>query len=65
MNDQKLEAGAHFLAEAGLNLFAILDCATLPAETSKAMLIADIPLADYRRLVLIGRKEANWRRRPS
>jgi hypothetical protein len=54
VNDQELQAGASFLAEAGLTLFAILDCAALPAETSEAMLSAEIPLANYRRLVLIG-----------
>ncbi len=54
MNDQNLERGIAFLAEAGLNLFAILDCAALPAQTEEAMLAAGTPLADYRRLLLIG-----------
>ena len=54
MNEQKLESGIAFLAGTGLNLFAVLDCAALPAETEEGMLAAGVPLADYRRLVLTG-----------
>ncbi len=54
MNEHELKKGIAFLAEAGLNLFAVLDCAALPERTEKAMLAAGVPLADYARLVLIG-----------
>ncbi|NCF67998.1 MAG: hypothetical protein GWP61_18685 [Chloroflexi bacterium] len=54
MKEQDLENGSAFLAGAGLNLCAVLDCATLPAETEEVILAAGVPLADYRRLMLIG-----------
>jgi epoxyqueuosine reductase len=47
-------AGTDFLADAGLNLLAVLDCATLPKAITTPMLTAGVPLNDYRRLVLLG-----------
>jgi hypothetical protein len=54
MNQVQLLEGIQFLAEQGLNLFAILDCATLPDETVQALVSEDIPVHDYTRLVLVG-----------
>lgn len=51
---RQLEAGREFLAGASLNLFAVLDCATLPPPIAEAMRGQGIPLAEYRRLVLVG-----------
>lgn len=49
-----IDAGIQFLAEAGLNLFACLDCAALPEPLQKQMMDAGVPLLDYGRLVLTG-----------
>ncbi|HXK56926.1 MAG: hypothetical protein KDI74_16530 [Gammaproteobacteria bacterium] len=49
-----IEEGFQFLSEKGLNLIAVLNCADLPAWTSKFMAVSGIPVADYRRLVVIG-----------
>lgn len=49
-----LLAGVTFLAEAGLNLFAILDCTTLPTTIRDMLLASGVPLTGYPRLVLIG-----------
>lgn len=49
-----LQAGVAFLAEAGLNLFAVLDCAALPASLQAALLANGVPLHDYPRLALLG-----------
>jgi len=54
MNDQDLNAGIDFLATAGLNLFAVLDCNALPEVTAGAIDAAGVPVAEYRRLVLVG-----------
>ncbi len=54
MNDHQVKRGITFLAEAGLNLFAVLEYAALPTAVADLMLASDIPLADYRRLVLLG-----------
>lgn len=54
MNEQKLSQGFTFLAEQGLNLVAVLDCATLPSEINQSMSQANIPLAAYNRFVLLG-----------
>ncbi|MCO6452725.1 MAG: hypothetical protein J5I90_18225 [Caldilineales bacterium] len=53
-NAPNLQAGIRFLAEGGLNLFAILDCAGLPDGIRRMMTEGGAPLAEYRRLVLIG-----------
>lgn len=49
-----LPQGQNFLKKHGLNLFAVLDCHTLPSETAAVFTQAAIPLNDYKRLVLIG-----------
>ena len=54
MPDNTIEAGIAFLAEAGLNLFAILDCATLPSGIQTLLRASHVPLDAYQRLVLIG-----------
>ena len=54
MSNDKVKAGIQFLAEAGLNLFASLDCASLPQELRRQMINASVPLAEYDYLVLIG-----------
>lgn len=54
MDGARFTQGVQFLAEAGLNLFAVLDCAALPAGVATTMTTAGIPLADYSRLVLTG-----------
>lgn len=50
----KQQAGVKFLAEGGLNLFAVLDCAALPRAVVTMLAGSAVPLADYRRLVLVG-----------
>lgn len=47
-------AGTNFLADAGLNLLAVLDHATLPQTITAPMLASGVPLNAYRRLVLLG-----------
>lgn len=47
-----IQQGIQFLANGGLNLVAIFDCAALPAQIRDAM--TDVPLKEYRRLVLLG-----------
>jgi epoxyqueuosine reductase len=51
---KNLQEGIHFLADGGLNLLAVFDCAALPEEAAQIMVGSGVPLADYRRLVLIG-----------
>jgi ferredoxin len=46
--------GTQFLTRQGLNLVAVMDCAALPATITTAMQQAQVPLADYKRLVLVG-----------
>jgi epoxyqueuosine reductase len=46
--------GVEFLAAAGLNLCAVLDCAALPTTVQHAFRQTGVPLADYSRLVLLG-----------
>ncbi|MDA0244186.1 MAG: hypothetical protein OT477_12280 [Chloroflexi bacterium] len=50
----RLEAGKTFLAENGLNLWAFLDCATLPEPIQRQFKVSNIPLEKYNRLVLLG-----------
>ena len=50
----KLQEGSDFLAEGGLNLLAVFDCAELQQPVAQVMVDCGVPLADYRRLVLIG-----------
>jgi|GEM_PF-79743 len=52
--DAQLNDGIHFLAEHGLNLFAVFDCATLPQPIYNAFATDGIPLEPYSRLVLFG-----------
>lgn len=59
MNEAKLSQGVEFLANQGLNLFAVLPCETLPDNVSQTLLAEDIPLKDNRSLVLIG--HGGWR----
>lgn len=54
MVGKNVNAGINFLAEAGLNLFAVLDCAALPTAVTQSLLATGVPLADYRRLALVG-----------
>ena len=50
----RLQKGIDWLRKGGLNLFAVLDCAELPTAVTTIMHNSNIPLADYRCLVLIG-----------
>ena len=54
MKQTKATTGIAFLADAGLNLFAVLDWAALPEAIAAPILTSGVPLADYRRLVLVG-----------
>lgn len=56
---QEIEDGRRFLADNGLNLYAVLDCKTLPANVSAPMSEA-INLSDYTRLVIIGNAGARF-----
>jgi hypothetical protein len=49
-----LKLGLEFLAEKGLNLAAVFDCAALPEDIVGVMETAGVPLADYKRLLLLG-----------
>lgn len=60
MNDHQVKRGITFLAGAGLNLFAVLNCAALPTAVTQSLLSAGAPLADYRRLVLVGHGGRLW-----
>ncbi len=46
--------GADFLAEAGLNLQAVFDCAALPEAVLQPMRESGVPVEEYGRLVLLG-----------
>ena len=62
----RLRAGIRFLARNGLDLFAVLDSAALPAAAAAAITTAGIDLAGYRRVLLIGSAgQRLWRRLPS
>lgn len=50
----RIEEGVRFLAHGGLNLLAVLDTADLPQTVVKIMQNSAVPLAEYRRLVLVG-----------
>jgi epoxyqueuosine reductase len=56
----KLKEGARFLAEGGLNLLAVFDCADLPSPAAQIMAghgvpaATVVPVAEYRRLVVVG-----------
>jgi len=50
----KLKSGIRFLAQEGLNLFAIIDCAALPDKVTEMIVGSGVPLADFQRLVLVG-----------
>ena len=54
MEQINLPAGTISLADAGLNLLAILDCTTLPTAVAAPMLASGVPLNEYWRLVLLG-----------
>ena len=49
LESEKIADGVQFLAENGLNLFAVLDCATLPEVIQESL-----PEGGFRRLVLLG-----------
>lgn len=49
-----IQVGIDLLAKAGLNLFAVLDCETLPSKTKEAMLATGVPINSYSRLVMVG-----------
>lgn len=51
---QKFTQGIKFLAQRGLNLYAVFDCAVLPDDIAEMLQSQDIPLAEYSRLVLLG-----------
>lgn len=51
---QAWASGVAFLADAGLNLCAVFDCQALPTAVSESMIAAGVPLAAYRRLVVLG-----------
>ncbi|MDX1523803.1 MAG: hypothetical protein R3264_19405 [Anaerolineae bacterium] len=54
MNQQNLAAGIKYLADHGLNLYAVFDCATLPADIGQMIAATGLSPADYARLVLLG-----------
>lgn len=54
MDQAKLSQGIEFLTQRGLNLYAVLDCASLPDEVIQVMREQDLPLSEYSRLVLLG-----------
>ena len=58
-DSQKIEDGRRFLAEHGLNLFAVLDCNALPADVRKPM-SESMRFSDYSRLVIIGNAGARF-----
>jgi ferredoxin len=49
--NEKLQEGVELLAEQGLNLAAVFDCATLPVDVLEVM---GVPVEEYRRLLLLG-----------
>ena len=49
-----LEKGFQYLTDKGLNLISVLDCASLPASMMHLMIASGVPVADYRRMLLIG-----------
>lgn len=51
---QRWQDGVTYLAQHGLNLFAVLDTAVLPSHVESHLVQAGVPLASYSRLVLIG-----------
>lgn len=53
-HNNKITQGIEFLAQAGLNLFASLDCQTLPQDVTHIMAEQNISLEQYSRLVLLG-----------
>jgi epoxyqueuosine reductase len=54
MDESKLKQGIDWLAESGLNMFAVLDCAELPTAVTTIMHASNIPFTNYSRLVLTG-----------
>ena len=54
METKKVEPGRQFLAEQGLNLYAVFDCATLPEVITQSLRENDIRPEAYSRLVLLG-----------
>ena len=50
----QLRSGLDFLAGRGLNLAAVIDCAGLPEDVVGGMVAAGVPLAEYKRLLLLG-----------
>lgn len=54
MNKSKVQNGIDWLAESGLNLFAVLDSGKLPTAVTNILQSSNIPTTDYTRLVLIG-----------
>jgi hypothetical protein len=54
MNINKIEQGINFLSEAGLNLYSVLDCASLPPDVVEVMQQEGIAIEQYSRLVLLG-----------
>ncbi|MCP5099403.1 MAG: hypothetical protein GY943_27935 [Chloroflexi bacterium] len=54
MTTFNLDDGIAFLANAGLNLFAVLDRETLPDSIKEVMEKTAVPLQSYNRLLLLG-----------
>lgn len=54
MDSDHLKQGVRFLAEAGLNLFTAVSLQDLPPQITTLMRQANVPLADYQTLVIIG-----------
>ena len=54
INLEKITEGIRFLSQAGLNLYAVLDCASLPQDVLEMMRQQGIRLERYSRLVLLG-----------
>lgn len=54
MENNGLFDGRTFLAAAGLNLFAVFACSTLPESVTEVMRETAVPLTTYSRLVLLG-----------
>ncbi len=53
MDNTRFQEGRQYLESHGLNLLAVFDCADLPPAVREKLEAARVPLADFRRLVLI------------
>jgi epoxyqueuosine reductase len=51
-SEEKLAAGIQFLSAGGLNLFAVLNCTSLPDSVTEPLRQSKVPLGDFSRLIL-------------